>query len=134
MRDNLIAFGGTAAILLALDFAWLSLMMGPIYQRALGPILSENVNYAAAAAFYMIYSAGVVFFAVRPAIESGNWTDALLRGAALGLAAYATYDLTNLATLKLWSLRISLLDMAWGAALTALAASGGALLVLRLGR
>jgi uncharacterized membrane protein len=132
MRDNLIAFAGVAVTLLVLDFAWLSLMLGPIYQRLLGPILSESVNYPAAAAFYLIYAVGIVFFAVRPALESGDWRDALLRGAALGLLAYATYDLTNLATLKTWSLRVSLLDMGWGAVLTAAAASAGAILSLRL--
>ena len=134
MRDKLIAFAGVAVTMLVLDFAWLSLMLGPVYQRLLGPILSESVNYPAAAAFYLIYTVGIVFFAVRPALESGDWRDALLRGAALGLLAYATYDLTNLATLKTWSLRVSLLDMAWGAALTAAAASAGTILTLRLER
>lgn len=134
MRDSLIAFAGTTVTLLVLDFAWLSLMMGPLYQRNLGPILSDTVNLPAAVAFYVIYAVGVTFFAVRPALDSGNWSDALLRGAALGFLAYATYDLTNLATLKLWSLRLSLLDMAWGAILTAAAASAGTLLALRLER
>ena len=134
MRDKLIAFAGVAVTMLVLDFAWLSLMHGPVYQRLLGPILSESVNYPAAAAFYLIYAAGTVFFAVRPALESGNWGDALRRGAALGLLAYATYDLSNLATLKAWSLPVSLLDMAWGSALTAAAASAGTVLALRLER
>lgn len=134
MRDNLIAYAATAITLVALDFAWLSLMMGPIYQKTLGPILADPVNYAPAVVFYLIYAAGVVFFAVRPALDSGNWSDAALRGAALGLLAYATYDLTNLATIKIWSLKVSLLDIAWGTILTGAAASVAALAALKLER
>lgn len=134
MRDTLIALAGTTVTLLALDAAWLTLMMGPLYQRVLGPLLADPVNYPAAGAFYVIYALGTWFFAVRPALESGDWSQALLRGAALGFLAYATYDLTNLATLKAWSLRLSLLDIAWGTVLTGTAAAAGTLLALRLER
>jgi uncharacterized membrane protein len=132
MRDSLIAYAVTLIALTVLDFAWLSLMMGPLYQRTLGSILSDSVNYPAAIAFYLIYAAGTVFFVVRPALESGSWVEALLRGAALGFFAYATYDLTSYATLKHWSLRISLLDMSWGAVLTAVAAAAATAVALRL--
>ena len=134
MRDSLIAFAATAGTLLALDAIWLTLVMGPMFPRTLGALLAENVNYAAAAAFYLIYAIGVVFFAVRPALESGNIRDALLHGAALGFLAYATYDLTNMATLKIWPLRVAMLDIAWGAAMTGVAATAGAWLALRMGR
>ena len=134
MRDNLIAFAATAATLLVLDIVWLTQVMGPLFQRTLGPLLAENVNYAAAAAFYLIYAVGAVFFAVRPGLESGNVSQALLYGAALGFLAYATYDLTNLATLKGWPLRVAMLDIAWGTAMTGVAASVGTWATLRLGR
>lgn len=134
MRDSLIAFAATAGTLLALDAIWLTLVMGPMFQRALGPLLAENVNYIAAGAFYLLYAAGTVFFAVRPALASGNLRDALLHGAALGLLAYATYDLTNMATLKTWPLRLAILDIAWGALVTGVAATAGAWLALRLER
>ena len=134
MRDNLIAFAATAATLLVLDIVWLTQVMGPLFQRTLGPLLAENVNYAAAAAFYLIYAVGAVFFAVRPGLESGNVSQALLYGAALGFLAYATYDLTNLATLKGWPLRVAMLDIAWGTAMTGVAASVGTWSTLRLGR
>lgn len=134
MRDSLIAFAATAGTLLALDAVWLTLVMGPMFQRTLGPLLAENVNYIAAAAFYLIYAVGVVFFAVRPALVSGNLRDALLYGAALGFLAYATYELTNMATLKMWPLRLAMLDIAWGAAMTGVAATAGAWLALRLER
>ena len=132
MRDSLIAFAATAVTLLALDILWLTQVMGPMFQRALGPMLAENVNYTAAAAFYLIYAVGILFFAVRPALDSGDVRLALLQGAALGFLAYATYDLTNLATLKMWPLRLALLDMAWGAAVTGLAAAAGAYAALWL--
>jgi uncharacterized membrane protein len=134
MRESLTAFAASFGTLLALDAIWLTLVMGPVFQRTLGPLLAENVNYVAAAVFYLIYAVGIVFFAVRPALESGNVRDALLHGAALGFLAYATYDLTNMATLKLWPLRLAMIDIAWGAAVTAAAASAGAWLALRLER
>lgn len=132
MRDTVIATLATAVVLLALDLLWLKLAMGPLYQKTLGSILAETPAIAPAAGFYLLYIAGLVFFAVRPALESGDWRQALLRGAALGLLAYGTYDLTNLATLKPWSPRLSLLDMAWGTFLSAAAASAGAWVALAL--
>lgn len=132
MRDIVIAVLAAALVLLALDLLWLKLAMGPLYQKTLGPILTDTPAIGPAAAFYLLYIAGVVFFAVWPALESGDWRQALLRGAALGLLAYGTYDLTNLATLKSWSLRLSLLDMAWGTFLTATAASISAVVTLAL--
>ena len=109
-----------------LDFIWLRTMVDSLYRPGIGAVLAEKPNMAAAIAFYLVYLAGVVVFAVRPALGDGNWKTALLLGGLFGLFAYATYDLTNLATLKVWSLKVSLLDMAWGALLTALAASAGA--------
>lgn len=132
MRDTLIATLCAAAVLLALDLLWLKLAMGPLYQRTLGPLLLETPALTPAAAFYLLYIAGTVFFAVRPALASGDWRQALLPGAALGLLAYGTYDLTNLATLKLWSPRLALLDMAWGTILTTTAASVSAAITLAL--
>jgi uncharacterized membrane protein len=132
MREIVIAYLVVAVTMVALDFGWLSLTMDPLYRRALGSILAEHVNMMAAVSFYLIYVAGVVFLAVWPAFESGNWRGALLRGAVLGLVAYGTYDLTNMATLKVWALQVTLLDMAWGAFLTATAAGVGAAITLAL--
>ena len=126
MPDSMIAYLAAALVMGGLDFAWLKLTSGPIYHRALGATLADQPNMTAAVAFYLIYLVGVVIFAVRPGLETGDWRTALWRGALFGFFAYATYDLTNLATLKVWSLKISLIDMAWGAFLTATAASAGA--------
>jgi uncharacterized membrane protein len=87
----------------------------------------------AAVAFYLVYIAGVLVFALRPALASGDWRTAVLFGALFGFFAYATYDLTNLATLRVWSLPVSLIDMAWGTVLTGVAAGAGAYAALKLG-
>lgn len=130
MRDSLIAYLAAALVLVALDFVWLRFAMGPLYQRALGPLLAENVSAGPAIVFYMLYLVGVVVFAVRPAQESGDWRVALWFGLLLGVVAYGTYDLTNMATLKGWPLRVTVLDMAWGGFLTATAASVSAVVSL----
>jgi uncharacterized membrane protein len=134
MRDLVTAYLAAALVMAGLDFLWLRLMVDPVYQPALGTMLAEKPNMAAAVAFYLIYLVGVLIFAIRPALEDGDWRTALLRGALFGFFAYATYDLTNLATLKVWSLRVSLIDMAWGAGLTAAAASAGTVAALALGK
>jgi uncharacterized membrane protein len=93
--------------------------------------MADTPNMPAAVAFYLVYIFGVLFFAVRPALAAGDWRVGLLNGALFGFFAYATYDLTNLATLKGWSLPVSLVDIAWGAVLSAIAASAGSLAALR---
>ena len=123
----LIAYAASLAAMAALDFFWLSNTVEPIYHRALGDIMRPDPNMKAAVAFYLLYGVGVLWFAVRPALADGDWKTALLNGALFGFFAYATYDLTNLATLKVWSLKVSLIDMAWGAVLTSICASTGAL-------
>jgi uncharacterized membrane protein len=128
----LIAYGVCALVMGGLDFLWLSKTSGPLYHRAVGAIMADSPNMTAAVAFYLIYIMGILVFAVRPALTSGDWRTAAIFGALFGFFAYATYDLTNLATLKVWSLRISLIDMAWGTVLTATTASIAAFAALRL--
>ena len=123
MRNAIIAYFVALLVMAALDFVWLGLTAGPIYHRALGAVMAEKANMPAAVAFYIVYVLGVVIFAVKPGLESGDWRTALMRGAMFGFFAYAAYDLTNLATLKVWSLKVSLIDMAWGAVITGTAAS-----------
>jgi uncharacterized membrane protein len=132
MRTGLIAYLSTAAILVMLDLVWLKLAMGPLYQKTLGPLLAETQALLPAVIFYLMYAAGVVFFAVWPGLQGGDWRRAALYGAVLGLVAYGTYDLTNMATLKLWSARLTVLDIAWGTFLTATAAAAGTAVTLAL--
>jgi uncharacterized membrane protein len=93
--------------------------------------LADDPNMSVAAIFYLTYLVGVLIFAVRPALASGDWRLAALYGALFGFFAYATYDLTNFATLKVWTLRVTLLDMAWGTVLTGVTAAAGALAALK---
>jgi uncharacterized membrane protein len=111
--------------LLALDAVWLFLMTSRLYRPLLGNLLAESMNLTPAALFYLIYVAGIVALAVAPSLDTGDWRIAAARGAALGFVAYATYDLTNQATLKGWPLAVTLADIAWGTVLTAVAASCG---------
>jgi uncharacterized membrane protein len=117
----LVAYVVAALVMGGLDFCWLSLTADPVYRRALGGVMAQNANMTAAVVFYLVYLVGVMVFAVRPAL--GDWRMALVWGALFGFFAYATYDLTNLATLKVWSLKVSLIDMAWGAFLTGVTAA-----------
>lgn len=125
----IIAYVSTALVFFAIDFVWLSKMTGLFYRARMGNMLLAQPNFAVAGAFYLIYVAGIVYLAVLPALNSGNWYTALISGAVLGLVAYGTYDMTNLATLKNWSLSLSIVDMAWGTFLTAVSATAGYLVV-----
>jgi uncharacterized membrane protein len=120
----LLAYAATAVIFFAIDFIWLSNAVG-FYRERLGDLLLEKPNLGYAAGFYLLYVVGVVVLAVVPALNGGSWVNAAIAGAVLGLVAYGTYDMTNLSTLKNWSLTVSLVDMAWGTVLTAASATGG---------
>jgi uncharacterized membrane protein len=121
----LVAYVASMIVFLGLDAVWLSLMGPRLYRPILGDMLAQKLNAPAAIAFYAIYGLGVVVLAVAPALRENAGGKAALSGAVLGFVAYATYDLTNQATLRVWSTRLTLADMAWGAALTALAAYAG---------
>ena len=130
MRSTLIAYVVTAVIFFGMDFAWLSFANGAVYKPRIGQLLLESPNLPIAAGFYLLYVIGILAFAVFPAIEQGSLLRAIWGGALLGLVAYGTYDVTNLATLIGWSSTVSLIDMAWGTFATATAATA-ATLVLR---
>ena len=126
-----IAYLACLLAMAGLDFLWLTNTSDALYRRDLGPLLADDPKLGVAAVFYLAYAVGVVIFAVRPALASSDWRSAALYGALFGFFAYATYDLTNFSTLKVWSLRVTLLDIGWGMLLTAIAASVGALAALK---
>ena len=120
-RDALKHYFVTLICFLILDAIWLGLIAQPFYQAQIGFLLAKNPNWVAAGAFYLLYVAGLVFFVVGPALRAGTPpVRAALRGAFFGLVAYATYDLTNLATVDRWPLLLTVVDMAWGTLLGAL--------------
>jgi uncharacterized membrane protein len=84
----------------------------------IGPIMAAKPDMGAAVLFYLIYIGGIVFLAVQPALREGSWTRAALNGAVLGFVAYATYDLTNQATLAVWQWKLTIIDLCWGTFLT----------------
>lgn len=104
------------------DAIWLTVMGSRLYRPTLGDILLPGLNAPPAVVFYLLYPIGILVFAVLPALKAGSVSPALLYGALFGALAYATYDLTNYATLRNWTLLISVLDIAWGAVATAFAA------------
>ena len=128
----LIAYLVCALVMGGLDFLWLSNTSAPLYHRDLGPLLAENPNMTVAVVFYLVFIVGILIFAVRPALAGGDWRVAALYGALFGFFTYATYDLTNFATMKVWTLRVTLLDITWGTFLTGVAASAASLAALRL--
>ena len=125
MARYLIGYLAAAAAMAALDTVWLQFAVKAIYEPAIGSILSERTNHAAAALFYILYIFAIMIFATGPALRGGGFPSALAMGAAFGFFAYMTYDLTNMATLKVWPVYLAAIDIAWGTLLTAVAASAG---------
>lgn len=109
----------TLPVFLTIDLIWLSLIAKKFYAQYLGYLMKTNVNLIAAGVFYLLFVVGLVVFSVLPALEKNSWTQALFLGALLGLISYATYDLTNLATIKDWPLVVTIVDMVWGTVLGA---------------
>ncbi|WP_332658857.1 DUF2177 family protein [Brevundimonas sp.] len=125
MIKYVAAYLGAGLTFAAFDAVWLTTMTSRLYKPALGPIMAEKPDMKAAVAFYLVSIAGTVFLAVEPALREGAWQRAALNGAVLGFVAYATYDLTNQATLNVWSTRVTVIDIAWGTVLTTVSALGG---------
>ncbi len=118
-----IAYVSAAVVFLGLDYIWLSRVAIGFYRSQIGGLMLAQPNFIAAGMFYLVYVVGIVYFAVVPALQNGSWMTAAFSGALLGLLAYGTYDMTNLATLKGWTVAMSAVDMAWGTVLTGTAAT-----------
>lgn len=117
-----IAYVSAAVSFGVLDFLWLGWAGKNFYRPAIGELLAPSFRGGPALVFYAIYIAGMVWFAVRPGLAGGTGA-ALLNGALLGGLAYATYDLTNQATMKVWPVHVTIVDIVWGAFATAVAAT-----------
>lgn len=125
MKTHLLAYLFTGLAFLAADGLWLGLIAKDFYRGQLGELMAPNPSIVAATAFYLLYVAGLVCFAVAPALASGVWITALVNGAVLGLVAYGTYDLTNLAVMRGFPTTLAIADLAWGTVLSAVAATAG---------
>lgn len=121
----MVSYGLTAIVFFAVDMAWLGFIAKNIYRKYLGSFLSDKVNWPAAVIFYLLFIMGIFYFAILPAIEKNSVAKAIISGALFGFFTYATYDLTNLATLKDWPLPIVFIDVLWGAVLTSVVGTAG---------
>jgi uncharacterized membrane protein len=131
MLKWIIAYGLAAVSFLALDAVWLRWASVNLYKPVIGEIMAKDFNVGAAGAFYLIYIAGITWFAIRPGLEAGQVQPALLNGILLGALCYATFDLTSQAVMKVWATHISVLDILWGAFVTGAASAIATWAVLR---
>ena len=125
IKTALTAYAGSLLTLVVLDAIWLGLVARTFYRDQLGELMLPQPSLGIAAVFYLFFAVAVVMLAVMPALSSESIAKALLFGAVLGLAAYGTYDITNLSTLKGWPVVVSVVDMIWGTVITAVTAAGG---------
>ena len=125
IKSIIISFLLTFIVFLMIDMLWLGIIAKNLYQKYLGSFLTDKVNWTAAFIFYFIYVVGISIFAIYPAVNKGSAFNAILMGTLFGIFTYATYDLTNLATLKGWPLSIVFIDIFWGAVLSAIVSFSG---------
>ncbi len=121
----LLSYFLTFIVFFILDMAWLGFIAKDLYKKHLGTFLSAEVNWPAAIVFYLLFIVGVFIFAILPAVEKNQVSSAVLLGALFGFFTYATYDLTNLATMKDWPIRIVVIDLIWGSFLTSVVSTAG---------
>jgi uncharacterized membrane protein len=124
-----ISYTLTFVVFFIVDMAWLGFIAKDLYKKYLGDFLSEQVNWTAAVVFYLLFIVGVFIFAIMPSIEKNSLVSAVILGALFGFFTYATYDLTNLATLKGWHINIVIIDILWGSVLTGIVSTAGFFIV-----
>jgi len=125
MQGRWLVYIVVLAVFLACDGVWLGLVAGDYYQAQIGALMRTQPRWGAAALFYPLYTFGLVYFCVSPALARGTWIGAACAGALFGLIAYGTYDLSNLATLTGWPTAITVVDMLWGTVASGVAATAG---------
>jgi len=106
-------------VFFAIDMVWLAVVAKNFYQKQIGFLMKPDINWLAAIIFYLLFITGLIIFVITPAMVKQSWVHALLYGALFGLVSYATYDLTNLATVKDWPLLVTVVDLVWGSVLAA---------------
>ena len=121
----ILSYLATTVVFCAIDMLWLGFLAKDMYRKYLGNFLSDEVNWTAAIIFYLIFIVGIFIFAILPAVEKQSLLTAVIYGALFGFFTYATYDLTNLATMKDWLINIVFIDIIWGAVLTASVSAAG---------
>ena len=125
MIKYFVAYAATAIVMIAIDLLWLGVIAKPLYQQGIGHLMAERPNIPIAVLFYVIFPIGLMIFAVLPHAAAAGWGKTLIAGALFGFFAYATYDLTNQATLKGWPIGLSVIDVIWGTFVSSVAAAAG---------
>ena len=118
-----LVYAASLVIFLSIDMVWLRLIAKDIYTSEMGSLIRPDIDFRAAVAFYLLYAAGLTYFAVLPALDGKAALQALMLGAGLGLVAYGTYDLTNLTVIKGFGTKIAMIDLAWGTVLSGVSAA-----------
>jgi uncharacterized membrane protein len=125
MAYYLKLYFATLAVFFAVDMVWLGLVARAFYKKHLGFLMAADVNWYAAIIFYLLFIAGILIFVVVPGIRENNLGLTLLKAALFGLITYATYDLTNQATVKDWPMIVTVVDLAWGTVLSTVVSCAG---------
>jgi uncharacterized membrane protein len=128
----LLAYGIVLVVLVLLDLAWLRYASNAVFRPEVGAMLTDKPNFVAAGLFYLFFAAGLVYFAALPGLRAASIAVVLFNGAFLGFLAYMTFDLTSLAILKLWSVKVAIVDIAWGSLASAIAVAAGYAACLRM--
>lgn len=123
MLQYITAYISAIVVFLAIDYVWLAIVAKDFFRSNIGHLMMDEVNMPIAAGFYLMYGIGIVIFAVAPALLSDQWKHAAIYGALFGFFCYATYDFTNMATLKDWPVLMAAIDISWGTFLTGAAAT-----------
>jgi uncharacterized membrane protein len=132
MTSLLVAWLVIVLVFIAIDAVWLGLVAKSFYQRELGHLMLGRPKLQIAVIFYLVYAIAILVLAAMPAAREGSPGLGFILGAVLGFAAYGTYDITNLSTLKNWPVTMSIVDMAWGTLLTAISATAGTIALTHL--
>ncbi len=125
MSKYFAAYAAAAVVMIVIDLIWLGVIAKPIYRDGIGHLMADSPNISAAVLFYLLFPVGLMIFAVVPNAASPEWMKTMIAGALFGLFTYATYDLTNLATLKGWPVGLAVLDTAWGTLVSSVSAAAG---------
>ena len=132
MSRILLTYAVSVPVFFIVDMIWLGLIAGGFYRKALEPLLTPNINWTASIIFYLLFLVGILVFALLPGMERRSLVYTVAMAALFGFIAYATYDLTNLATLRDWPLMLSIVDMVWGSFLSASTATITYLIMSRI--
>ena len=129
----ILHFAVSFMVFIAVDLVWLGFIAKNLYANALGHLMSSKVNWTAALIFYVLFVIGLLYFVIEPALRDQNMIRLIISAALFGFMTYATYDLTNLATLKEWPLYITLIDLAWGTTLSTVVSLISYIILRRIG-